>query len=414
MKFAKNNGYEITVFKGYTFNKVYNVFDKYVDDLFKIKADSEGSIKLITKYLLNSLLGRFGMTITKYISEMVSMEKYTQILKTKPVNSVLSISDNDVLVTYKNEISKQITTDHGLDYIEVLNNKSNIDIENIHAFDDVAVSISAAITSYARIYMSQIKLDIINKGGKIYYSDTDSIVTDIELDNSLVGKELGQFKLEYKLKEAYFISSKTYCLVLEDEYITKKNKGIVIKSKGVFDNSLTLDSFKSMYYDKKNVEATKSDTKSNYKEGYVNIDTKTVTLNFDSYTKREKIFNKEGLWIDTKPLNYTLNLVNKTSPSANTYSPTTLALIPLIIYVTSYSVASSDIKALSPSLNVTPYLITSSDITALSPHLSLIPYSVASSDIKALSPSLSLIAVSDSYFIFDLTKIDCTKQEKFF
>jgi len=156
LKFAKNNGYEITVFKGYTFNKVYNVFDKYVDDLFKIKANSDGSRKLITKYLLNSLLGRFGMTITKLITEMVSLDKYAEILSTKPVNSEISISDNDMLVAYSNVISKKVTNDHGLDYIEVLNNQSNLDIEKLHSFDDVAVSISAAITSYARIYMAQI------------------------------------------------------------------------------------------------------------------------------------------------------------------------------------------------------------------------------------------------------------------
>lgn len=50
-----------------------------------------------------------------------------------------------------------------------------------------------------------------------------------------------------------------------------------------------------MYYDHKNIKATKSDTKTNIKEGYVNIDTKEVTLNFDAYLKREKIYNQEGL-----------------------------------------------------------------------------------------------------------------------
>lgn len=40
LKFARDNGYEITVLKGYTFNRVNNVFNKYVDDLFKIKANS--------------------------------------------------------------------------------------------------------------------------------------------------------------------------------------------------------------------------------------------------------------------------------------------------------------------------------------------------------------------------------------
>ena len=40
------------------------------------------------------------------------------------------------------------------------------------------------------------------------------------------------------------MSAKTYCLVLDDEYVTDKEKTVVIKAKGVFDNSLTLDNFK--------------------------------------------------------------------------------------------------------------------------------------------------------------------------
>lgn len=112
----------------------------------------------------------------------------------------------------------------------------------------------------------------------------------MELSKDLVGKELGQFKLEYKLKEAYFISSKTYCLVLEDEYVTRDNQGIVIKSKGVFENSLNLKDFKAMLLNNQNIKAIKSNTKTNYKEGYVNIDTKEIILKYDAYTKREKIF----------------------------------------------------------------------------------------------------------------------------
>jgi hypothetical protein len=53
--------------------------------------------------------------------------------------------------------------------------------------------------------MSKAKLDILKSGGNIYYTDTDSIVTDIPLNDKLVGNDLGQFKLEYKVKEAYFI-----------------------------------------------------------------------------------------------------------------------------------------------------------------------------------------------------------------
>lgn len=302
LKFAKENGYEIEVYKGYTFNKVYNVFDKYVDDLYEKKAKSKGSEKLINKFLLNSLSGRFGLSILKLNTEMLSMDQYAEILSTKAVNSAIPISDNDWLVSYNNETSKKITKEHGLDYIKILNQKSSVDIENIHSFEDVAVSISAAVTAYARIYMSKIKLEILEKGGEIYYSDTDSIVTNTELPVNLVGKELGKFKVEYKIKEAYFISSKTYCLVLEDEYVTCENKGVIIKSKGVFDNSLKLEDFKNMYLNNENVKAIKSDTKTNYSEGYVNIDTKEVTLKYDAYTKRTRILDKKGRWINTKPI----------------------------------------------------------------------------------------------------------------
>lgn len=304
LKFAKDNGYEIEVFKGYKFNKVDNVFTDYVDNLFNTKSTSTGSVKLITKFLLNSLLGRFGMSILKLQTEIVSVDKYLEILSCKAVNSVKYISDTDMLISFSNIVSRKVTREHGLDYVEILNHNSSADLEKTNSFEDVAVSISAAVTAYARIYMSSIKLDILKKGGEIFYTDTDSIVTNIDLPKELVGNQLGQFKLEYIVKQAYFISAKTYCLVLDDQYIKDKEKAVVIKAKGVFDNSLTLDDFKSMYYDKKSIEAIKSNTETNYLEGYVDIGTKKVKLNADAYSKREKLYTAEGLWIDTKALEY--------------------------------------------------------------------------------------------------------------
>ena len=37
LKFAKSQGYEIKVIKGYNFNKVKNIFDDYILDLYKFK-----------------------------------------------------------------------------------------------------------------------------------------------------------------------------------------------------------------------------------------------------------------------------------------------------------------------------------------------------------------------------------------
>ncbi len=59
-----------------------------------------------------------------------------------------------------------------------------------------------------------------------------------------------------------------------------------------------------MYFLNKNITATKFNTVTNYEKASVLIEKKNVILNHDSYTKREKVYNNEGIWIDTKPLNY--------------------------------------------------------------------------------------------------------------
>ena len=126
-----------------------------------------------------------------------------------------------MLLTYCNEISSVICDQFGVDYLKELSKKYNTsDVGEINTVKDmrnVSVVISAAVTSYSSIYMSQIKLLILSLGGKIYYTDTDSIVTDIELPEEFIGKNLGQFKLEHKILRGYFITSKTYCLIVLDK-----------------------------------------------------------------------------------------------------------------------------------------------------------------------------------------------------
>ena len=58
------------------------------------------------------------------------------------------------------------------------------------------------------------------------------------------------------------------------------------------------------YFENKNILATKYNTLTNYAKASVLIEKKEVILNHDSYTKREKIYNTNGLWIDTKPLKF--------------------------------------------------------------------------------------------------------------
>lgn len=296
LEFVQNHGYEIKIHRGYNFNKVDNVFKSYVEQLYAIKACSKGSKKLMAKYLLNSLTGRFGMQIDKRITKDCTLEEYNKIVKTREVFNEKWISSNCVILTYSPEINYFICKQHDIDYIQELNSK-NIDSEYVNLFNNVSIGISAAITSYASIFMSEVKLLIRSLGGTLYYMDTDSIVTDIKLPDNLVGSGLGKFKLEYpNLKRGYFISSKTYCL------ITQQNEEI-IKSKGTYKESLTEKDFMKLLvgYD---VEGVKGNSRKSFELGYVRVgETKPVKIHSDSYKKRIKIRDPiSNLWVGTKPL----------------------------------------------------------------------------------------------------------------
>jgi DNA polymerase type B, organellar and viral len=242
LKFAKSKGYQITVIKGYQFNKVTNIFESYIHDLFNKKKDSHGFLKLIYKSLLNNLIGRFGLSIIKPITQTMTKNRRDYICSTRIVHSHTMINENTFLITYSPTISNEICSEHGLDIIKVIEKESKLNIEkNLELFKDVSIVTAAFVTSYARIFMHKIKLEILEKKGKIYYSDTDSIVLDkTYFNDNWIGTNLGQFKLEYQIKEAYFISNKTYCLILT-------NDDTIIKTKGIINNSLSVEQFKEMY-----------------------------------------------------------------------------------------------------------------------------------------------------------------------
>lgn len=118
---------------------------------------STGVEKAVTKMLLNAPFGRFGMSIFKPKTEFVNREQLDFILSTREVKSLVEINKNRFLLTYLPDISKTICEKFGLDYIKVLNTNKK-DIENNSKFKDVSITTSAAITSYARIYMNRVKI----------------------------------------------------------------------------------------------------------------------------------------------------------------------------------------------------------------------------------------------------------------
>jgi hypothetical protein len=109
------------------------------------------------------------------------------------ITSYKQISDLH-LVTYEDDISREMCEDHGVDFNEKLLSSVRYKKFNVNHFRDVSIDIYSAVTSYARVFMSSVKF--LSKDINIYYSDLDSIV----------GSGIGLFKLEDKILKGYFVS----------------------------------------------------------------------------------------------------------------------------------------------------------------------------------------------------------------
>jgi hypothetical protein len=245
----------------YKFTAIDNVFKDFVEHFYKEKSiTKDPAQRAISKSYLNNLLGRFGLKLTKNKTAVYSSDEADLILASRTVIFYRELANKNYLITHSIAVNESITNKFGLDYIKVVNKEGEGEL-SFNNLSDVSVAIAAAVTSYARIYMHEIKLQILNSGGNIYYMDTDSIITDKPLAENLVGDKLGQFKLEHHIKEGYFISNKTYCIV-------DFNNNVVIKAKGVDPSSLNLDNFKALLHGQ-NVQANKKYSTKDYAEGSV-------------------------------------------------------------------------------------------------------------------------------------------------
>ena len=121
IEYAKEQGYEIKILKGYSFNRVSNVFKDFITTLYKEKEITTGAKRVIIKFLLNSFLGRFGMHIQKQITTLVvDQNEYNTIITRYVVHNEIEITENLKLVTHDDEVNKVVCEQHGVDYIKAL------------------------------------------------------------------------------------------------------------------------------------------------------------------------------------------------------------------------------------------------------------------------------------------------------
>src|SRR6266567_3793113 len=242
-------GYKFEVLWGYTFESDY-IFTTFVNDLYKIRLDYPKSdpMNYIVKIILNSLYGRFGMNDNFVISEIMSKKDYEKFEKLDKDNSILDVIDLDENLL-----------------VQARNPKVELDtlLDNGSETHNINISIAAAITGYARIHMSQFKN---NDKYNLYYTDTDSVYIDSPLDESLIGSNLGQMKLECICNDAIFLAPKVYSLITETE-IVKKIKGLSSKAL----NDISFDDLLELINKDTTIEASQEKWYKDISEGNIII-----------------------------------------------------------------------------------------------------------------------------------------------
>ena len=197
------------------------ILKQYFDSMFqyKEKASEERnkSLKQIYKIFLNSLYGGFGMHLVREGIE----------IHPSGAQSLALYMNQAQLIDFKfGELYDIFLVENFLDNVKI------------------NVGVASAITSYARIYLWRIITDIEKQGGKVYYFDTDSVITNIDmLENNFLrnkymrnfGTRLGELKCECSdllgkkppyqksefFDEGYICGLKMYGLFKNDKNLSK-------------------------------------------------------------------------------------------------------------------------------------------------------------------------------------------------
>jgi len=154
----------------------------------------------------------------------------------------IDLMDNNIVDAQS--LSDFIGENNIVDGIDLGNGKSILSTLKVRDLNsditkmNVSIGIAAAITAYARIHMMQY---LQSEEYNVYYTDTDSIVTDKPISSDHIGKGLGQLKLEYSITKGVFLAPKVYSM------ITDLGK-IETKVKGFKDSNTDFDIFESLLY----------------------------------------------------------------------------------------------------------------------------------------------------------------------
>lgn len=192
MYFRKLGG-KFRVIEGFEFFDHCDPFTSYVTDLFAKKQAARGPLRTIYKLLLNALYGKFGQKGERVVS--TTLEKFHK-LKVAPLdfrvwNGLAVYRVDGTPPPWGNNIWPAI------------------------------------VTARARIRLHQEMQKILDRGGRLFYCDTDSVMFDMKgARYPRAVSEPGKFESRGRFRKILIVGKKEYALEDFDGHIELHAKGV--------------------------------------------------------------------------------------------------------------------------------------------------------------------------------------------
>lgn len=253
------------------FKQTFPVFERFVKTFYQLKEEGSKTknepLRTLAKLILNVGYGYTGMRR----DDKTSLDTISNIHKHE--NIVFANSELGFI---------EVPTEIKSEYIQV--------------------QVAAYVTSRARLVLLKALKDIVDRGGNVYYCDTDSIVCDIPMNENFVDdSKIGFWALEGKPLQGLFLRPKVYTEIYENEEPTIKFKGVSKETQ----DQLNYDFYEEMYKDLETGEKDFRIVEKNRLTMRSIMYMQKQGLEFDYYETRDKKINYHT--IEKREMDYTGN-----------------------------------------------------------------------------------------------------------
>jgi len=137
------------------------------------------------KLLTNSLYGKFASKYFITSTQVIKSDDLNMINELYKVNSLTKVDSNYIIVNH--DVKPLLNTKVDKDTV----NNAFLKCRKALADKDLNIPIAATVTALGRIQLYKLMQEVVQRGGKVCYTDTDSVFAC--MPESPIGKPFGPY-----------------------------------------------------------------------------------------------------------------------------------------------------------------------------------------------------------------------------